>query len=128
MTFYKYQGTGNDFVLFDNRNGDISFSKEQVAHMCNRHFGIGADGLMLLNERPGYDFEMKYYNADGREGSMCGNGGRCMIKFVYHLGIHREMYRFMAVDGAHEAEIDIDGIEFTIKLCTHNRVKLRASN
>jgi diaminopimelate epimerase len=65
---------------------------------------------MLLNEKAGYDFEMKYFNADGKEGSMCGNGGRCMIKFAYHLGIHKEIYRFLASDGAHEGEIDADGI------------------
>jgi diaminopimelate epimerase len=73
-------------------------------------FGIGADGLMLLNTRVGFDFEMKYYNADGREGSMCGNGGRCMTKFAYQLGMHREMFRFLASDGVHESEIDTDGI------------------
>jgi diaminopimelate epimerase len=110
LNFFKYQGTGNDFILVDNRENKFSLSTEQIHQLCDRRFGIGADGLMLLNERTGYDFEMKYFNADGREGSMCGNGGRCMIKFVYHLGIHREMYKFMAVDGAHEAEIDIDGI------------------
>jgi diaminopimelate epimerase len=65
---------------------------------------------MLLNQKPGFDFEMKYYNADGKEGSMCGNGGRCMTKFAYHLGIHKELYKFIASDGVHEAEIDIDGI------------------
>ncbi len=110
LHFHKYQGTGNDFILVDNRQNEISLSAEQIHQLCDRRFGIGADGLMLLNEKTGYDFEMKYYNADGREGSMCGNGGRCMIKFVYQLGIHREKYRFLAVDGSHEAEIDIDGI------------------
>lgn len=110
LKFYKYHGTGNDFILVDNRKGEYYLSKEQIEKMCERRFGVGADGLMLLNERSGYDFEMKYYNADGKEGSMCGNGGRCMIKFVYHLGIHRELYKFLATDGPHEAEIDIDGI------------------
>lgn len=109
--FYKYQGTGNDFILADNRLGTYNaMTREQIHRLCNRRFGIGADGLMLLNDKPGFDFEMKYYNADGREGSMCGNGGRCMVKFAYHLGIHRTMYRFLASDGMHEAEIDTDGI------------------
>jgi diaminopimelate epimerase len=110
-SFHKYQGTGNDFILIDNRNGEFnSISNEQVHKLCDRRFGIGADGLMLLNHREGYDFEMKYYNADGMEGSMCGNGGRCMTKFAYHLGIHRNLYKFLASDGSHEAEIDMDGI------------------
>ena len=111
LKFHKYQGTGNDFVVADNRSGEYSFlSTDQIRRFCDRRFGIGADGLMLLNKKDGYDFEMKYYNADGREGSMCGNGGRCITKFAYHLGIHKNEYRFMAVDGEHEAEIDTDGI------------------
>jgi diaminopimelate epimerase len=109
--FYKYQGTGNDFILADNRKGEYTgISTDQVRRLCDRRFGIGADGLMLLNERSGYDFEMKYFNSDGKEGSMCGNGGRCMTKFAYHLGMHKEVYTFLASDGVHEAEIDIDGI------------------
>lgn len=113
MTFHfqKYQGTGNDFILADNRKGEYSsLTREQVHNLCDRRFGIGADGLMLLNTKAGYDFEMKYYNADGKEGSMCGNGGRCMTKFAYQLGIHRNLYKFLAADGTHESEIDIDGI------------------
>ena len=111
LHFYKYQGTGNDFIIADNRLGIYSsLTKEQVYQLCDRRFGIGADGLMLLNERAGYDFEMKYFNADGKEGSMCGNGARCMTKFAYHLGIHRSLYKFLASDGTHESEIDIDGI------------------
>jgi len=109
--FYKYQGTGNDFIVLDNRKHDYSnLSSEQIRRLCDRRFGIGADGLMMLNEKVGYDFEMKYYNADGREGSMCGNGGRCMVRFAYQLGIHRNLYNFLAADGVHEAEIDPDGI------------------
>ncbi len=78
LKFYKYQGTGNDFIILDNRKGEYSnLTTHQVNFLCNRRFGIGADGLMLLNLKPSYDFEMKYYNADGRESSMCGNGGRC---------------------------------------------------
>lgn len=108
--FYKYQGTGNDFILVDNRQNELGLTQQNIHRLCNRRFGIGADGLMLLQNKEGFDFEMKYYNADGKEGSMCGNGGRCMVKFAYHLGIHRELYRFLASDGVHEAEIDIDGI------------------
>ena len=110
LPFYKYQGTGNDFILVDNRKNEYSsLSTSQINRLCDRRFGIGADGLMLLQERTGYDFEMKYYNADGKQGSLCGNGSRCMVKFVYHLGIHKELYKFLAADGVHEAEIDIDG-------------------
>lgn len=111
LQFYKYQGTGNDFILCDNRLGLYShLTTTQIHQLCHRRFSIGADGLMLLNEKAGFDFEMKYYNADGKEGSMCGNGGRCIVKFAYHLGIHRESYRFLASDGIHEAEIDTEGI------------------
>ena len=109
--FYKYQGTGNDFILADNRKHEYStLTTEQIRLLCDRRFGIGADGLMLLNLKDEYDFEMKYYNADGREGTMCGNGGRCMVKFAWHLGMHRDIYKFIAADGEHEAEIDMDGI------------------
>ncbi len=111
LHFYKYQGTGNDFVIADNRKSEYSgLTTDQIRRLCDRRFGIGADGLMLLNHKEEYDFEMKYYNADGREGSMCGNGGRCIVKFAWHLGIHRDVYRFLASDGDHEAEIDMDGI------------------
>lgn len=110
LKFYKYQGTGNDFIIADNRDSQYSLTTEQIHQLCNRRFGIGADGLMLLQNKNGFDFEMKYYNADGREGSMCGNGGRCMVKFAWHLGIHKDVYRFLASDGVHEAEIDFDGI------------------
>ena len=99
IEFYKYQGTGNDFVILDNRtNLYKDISNDQVRRICDRRFGVGADGLMLLNEKSNYDFEMKYYNADGKEGSLCGNGGRCMVKFAYHLGIHKEVYKFIAYD------------------------------
>lgn len=110
IQFHKYQGTGNDFVVLDNRKHEYSsLSTDQIRRLCDRRFGIGADGLMMLNEKAGYDFEMKYFNADGREGSMCGNGGRCITKFAYHLGIHRNDYKFWAAGSDYEAEIDTDG-------------------
>ncbi len=111
ITFYKYQGTGNDFIIIDNRNNNNNghLTTEEIHYLCDRRFGIGADGLMLLGEKGGYDYEMKYYNADGKEGSMCGNGGRCMAKFAYAQGIHKSAYHFIAFDGEHEAEIDLNG-------------------
>ena len=107
--FYKYQGTGNDFVIIDNRDGSIELSSQQVALLCDRHFGIGADGLMLLNKHDSNDFEMIYYNADGAPGTMCGNGGRCLTKFAFDKGIQPNKYTFIASDGEHEAVIDANG-------------------
>jgi diaminopimelate epimerase len=110
LHFYKYHGTGNDFIVADNRHGGYSaLTTKQIHRLCDRRFGIGADGLMLLENADGYDFRMLYYNADGREGSMCGNGGRCLVQFAYQLGIHKSKYRFIAVDGEHDAEKDTDG-------------------
>ena len=110
IEFYKYQGTGNDFVLLDNRQDTYNdITPKQVNLLCNRRFGIGADGLMLLNNKEGFDFEMKYYNSDGNVGSMCGNGARCILKFASMLGIKKTVYKFVAADGTHEAEIDLNG-------------------
>ena len=105
MEFFKYQGTGNDFILVDNRRKEISLSREQIERLCHRRFGIGADGLMLLNPHPELDFEMKYFNADGNPGSLCGNGSRCMIRFAHDLGIQKYQYVFLASDGPHKAEL-----------------------
>lgn len=111
VNFYKYQGTGNDFVILDNRDGRYDgLTKEQVALICKRRFGVGADGLMLLNTHADYDFEMKYYNADGGESTMCGNGGRCLVKFAYDLGMIKTTYNFLAIDGPHEASVDLNGL------------------
>lgn len=109
LSFNKYQGTGNDFIIFDNREGKIKLTQEQVKKLCDRKFGIGADGLMLLNTKAGYDFEMEYYNSDGNESSMCGNGGRCLVKFAQGCGIRKAKYNFIAVDGEHEATIEDNG-------------------
>lgn len=105
MKFYKYQGTGNDFILVDNRKGEVHLHPEQISSLCHRRFGVGADGLMLLESEPGVDFRMVYFNSDGNQSSMCGNGGRCIAAFARHLGIVNDKARFMAVDGVHEALI-----------------------
>lgn len=107
LHFYKYHGAGNDFILLDNREGNVRLSDAQVAWLCDRHFGIGADGLMLL-EAPraeGDHFYMVYHNADGAEGSMCGNGGRSIVRFAADLGVIDKTARFTAVDGPHWAEV-----------------------
>lgn len=122
LQFYKYQGTGNDFIILDNREKQYTLTTSQISFLCNRRFGIGADGLMLLNLHPGFDFEMVYYNSDGKEGSMCGNGGRCLVKFAYHSGIQKEAYMFFASDGEHEAEINDDGT-VSLKMQDVSKVK-----
>lgn len=102
LPFYKFDGAGNDFIVIDNRSGDYTLTTDQIALLCHRRFGIGADGLMMMEQ--GHDFEMKYYNSDGRLGSMCGNGGRCIAAFAHVLGMGGSL-TFTAYDGMHEAEI-----------------------
>ena len=110
---YKYQGAGNDFVIVDNRRGEAGFLTPQLINrLCDRRFGIGADGLMTLCHSDVADFEMHYYNADGPEGTMCGNGGRCLVAFAALMGIRR--FEFEAWDGHHRADL----LEFTPDRCT----------
>ncbi|MBR4773137.1 MAG: diaminopimelate epimerase [Bacteroidales bacterium] len=127
IPFYKFDGAGNDFVVIDNREGRYHFTEEQVALLCHRRFGVGADGLMTLDScqssvvscqlpdvklpatdyrlpATDYDFEMHYYNSDGRLGSMCGNGGRCITAFAHMLGMGKQLH-FLGYDGPHEAEV-----------------------
>ena len=106
ISFDKYQGTGNDFILIDNRKMEIQLSVEQIAFLCHRKFGIGADGLMLLELEPGLKFKMVYFNSDGKESSMCGNGGRCITAFAKKLGIITDSAKFLAIDWVHEATIN----------------------
>lgn len=104
--FHKYHGAGNDFILIDDRNLKFPSSDHVlVSKMCHRRFGIGADGLILLHDHSEFDFEMKYYNADGFEGSMCGNGGECVVHFARALKIIDKKCEFLAIDGLHKAEL-----------------------
>lgn len=120
VRFHKYEGAGNDFVLIDDRENVLREQLNQavIARWCDRHFGIGADGLMLLRSHPDFDFEMVYYNSDGAPSTMCGNGGRCIVRFARQLGIHREEYHFLAVDGPHRARLLPEGVSLEMQNVT----------
>ena len=125
ILFNKYQGTGNDFIVIDNR--DKKFNREDLAlvkKLCDRRFGIGGDGLMLLQMAQGYDFEMVYYNSDGNESSMCGNGGRCIVEYARTLGLVKTKAFFLASDGEHEAVVNTGYI--SLKMNNVSRVELGA--
>lgn len=111
LHFVKYQGTGNDFIMIDNRSGEWNqLAISEIQKLCDRRFGIGADGLIKINSIEGYDFEVDYYNSDGSK-SFCGNGARCSVAFAHELGILTDSVRFMAIDGAHEA-VKSNGLVF----------------
>jgi len=111
IPFNKYHGTGNDFIIIDNREGVFNPSDAVLINkLCHRRYGIGADGLILISRHKQFNYEMKYFNADGKEGSMCGNGGRCTAAFAFRAGIAGKNQKFFAFDGPHEAEIGNENI------------------
>lgn len=105
LKFWKYEGAGNDFIMLDGRGDNRELRADTIARLCDRHRGIGADGLIIMLAQPGYDFRMRYFNADGGEVDMCGNGGRCIVLFADELGIGGDRKRFMGRDGEHSAAI-----------------------
>lgn len=127
LPFYKYQGTGNDFVIIDNR--ELLFPKENVeliASLCDRRYGVGADGLILLENDSVSDFRMVYYNADGKESTMCGNGGRCLVAFAKFLGLIDTNTDFNAIDGLHHATINGDMVRLQMIDVTEVKIKPNA--
>jgi len=116
ILFNKYHGAGNDFIIIDNRKHIIDpKDRELVKYLCDRHRGIGSDGLILVYEHDEHDFEMKYYNSDGMQGSMCGNGGRCAAAYAEKSGITREKNTFMASDGLHYSKTSGKMISISIR-------------
>lgn len=120
INFHKYQGTGNDFIMIDCTDRPIELSVQQISDLCNRRFGIGADGLICIYKHDHLDFEMKYYNSDGSR-SFCGNGARCAVAFAHKLGLFDKEVRFEAIDGEHSAIITDE--EVSLKMNDVNQIE-----
>tara|TARA_B110000003_G_scaffold263884_1_gene288105 strand:+ start:655 stop:1428 length:774 start_codon:yes stop_codon:yes gene_type:complete len=119
IEFYKYQATGNDFIIIDDRDNNFDILDQAlIAALCERRMGIGADGLILLRDHNRLDFEMIYFNSDGNKSSMCGNGGRCIVSFAHLLGIIKDKTTFMAVDGEHNSRLTDNNVSIQMKNVT----------
>jgi diaminopimelate epimerase len=122
IDFYKYQGTGNDFVVVDNRSKKLDRTDKKLAQkLCDRKFGVGSDGLILIENHDKYDFEMIFFNPDGSQ-SMCGNGSRCAVKFAQLLGIIEDKTTFLSTDGAHEATIEGDIVRLSMQDVAQSKI------
>lgn len=125
LSFQKYEGTGNDFIILNGFISDFIPSSEQIVKLCDRRFGIGADGLMIIRKDRDTDFEMLYFNSDGAPGSMCGNGGRCMVKYAWRERLASAKCRFRAVDGIHDAEVLQEGSIISLQMKNVSEINLR---
>jgi diaminopimelate epimerase len=125
--FYKYQATGNDFVILDNRTSGYKFTEEQIRRVCDRRFGVGADGLMLIEPHDSLDFNVQYYNSDGSQ-SLCGNGSRAAVQFASALGLVNGKTVFNAYDGKHEAEVLNGGATIRLKMNDVSEVRKSGSD
>lgn len=114
LQFFKYQGTGNDFIMMDNRDGNIQLTLAQIQRLCDRKFGIGSDGLILIETTPEADFHMNFFNPDGSK-SFCGNGSRCAVRFAQQLGIVGNEGRFLAIDGLHNFKFDNEAVHIHMR-------------
>ncbi|MBR1626740.1 MAG: diaminopimelate epimerase [Bacteroidales bacterium] len=124
LHFYKYHGAGNDFIIFDGRKSTLDLTVPQIIKLCNRHYGIGADGIMILNNTPMADFEMKFFNPDGSGGMFCGNGGRCITMFAKHIGVSKnDVFSFLAADGMHFARV-VDDTNVALKMTDTDKAEI----
>ncbi|MDR0754473.1 MAG: diaminopimelate epimerase [Prevotellaceae bacterium] len=126
MKFYKYQALGNDFILIDNREKIFDAQPEYVSFLCNRHFGIGADGLMLVENCDDADFKMQFFNSDGSVATMCGNGSRCIVAFAHRLGIFKNEVIFASGAGKHSGAVlseNKNSLEIKVKITDVNRIE-----
>ena len=121
--FQKYHGTGNDFILINDKSEKFPVdNSDRIRSLCDRKFGIGADGLIIIRNHDKFDFEMFYFNSDGKQGSLCGNGSRCALAFGVKNGLIKNKVVFKAIDGVHKAEADSNNI-FSLSIKNINTIE-----